>query len=156
MKFNLIRFALLPATLLACVVTLQAAEITVSAPDSPTLRFALGKLEAALQQRGDTMKRVEKLAPDQSAEIVVAVDPAMTTDLGAEGFRRVSSRQGLKITGGERGAMYGVLDVAEQIRTGTPWNKIKGSTVKAQFEFRAIKFNLPWSAYRTSPTLEQH
>ena len=79
------------------------------------------------------------------------------TDIGAEGFRRVSSRQGLRITGGdERGAMYGVLDVAEQIRLGTPLNKIKDHTVRAQLEFRAIKFNLPWSAYRTSPALEQH
>ena len=52
MKFNLIRLALLPATLLACAATLQAAEVTVSAPDSPMLRFALGKLEAALQQQG--------------------------------------------------------------------------------------------------------
>ena len=79
------------------------------------------------------------------------------TDIGAEGFRRVRSRQGLRITGGdERGAMYGVLDVAEQIRMGTPWNKIQERTVKAQLEFRAIKFNLPWSAYRTSPALEQH
>ena len=78
-------------------------------------------------------------------------------DLGAEGFRRSSLRQGLKITASdERGAMYGVLDVAEQIRLGTPWNKIKDRTVKAQFEFRAIKFNLPWSAYRTSPALDQH
>ena len=88
---------------------------------------------------------------------MVTVDPAMMTDIGAEGFRRASSRQGLRITGGdERGAMYGVLDVAEQIRLGTPWNKIKERTVKAQLEFRAIKFNLPWSAYRTSPALEQH
>ena len=88
---------------------------------------------------------------------MVTVDPAALTDIGPEGFRRVRSRQGLKITGGdERGAMYGVLDVAEQIRLGTPWNKIKDRTAQAQLEFRAIKFNLPWSAYRTSPALEQH
>jgi hypothetical protein len=81
----------------------------------------------------------------------------MTSDLGAEGFRRVSSRQGLKITGGgERGAMYGVLDAAEQTRLGTPLSKIKDGTARPELEFRAIKFNLPWSAYRTSPALEQH
>lgn len=157
MKFNLIRLALLPATLLTCAATLQAAEVTVSAPDSPMLRFALGKLEAALQQQGDGLKQKTNQAPDQGAKIVVTVDPAIMTDLGAEGFRRVNSRQGLRITGGdERGAMYGVLDVAEQIRLGTPWNKIKKRTVRAELEFRAIKFNLPWSAYRTSPALEQH
>jgi hypothetical protein len=52
--------------------------------------------------------------------------------------------------------MYGVLDAAEHIRLGTPWNKLPDYGVKAQFEFRALKFNLPWAAYRTSPALEQH
>jgi hypothetical protein len=142
---------------LACAVTLQAAEVTVSTPDSPMLCFALGKLEAALQRQADTLKRTTIPAPDPGAKIVVTVDPTMATDIGAEGFRRGNSRQGLRITaGGERGAMYGVLDVAEQIRMGTPWKKIKERTVKAQFEFHAIKFNLPWAAYRTSLAIEQH
>ena len=156
MKSNFIRIALL-VTLLACVATLRAAEVTVAAPDSPMLSFALGKLETALQRQSDTLNRITNQASDQGAEIVVTVDPKMMTDLGAEGFRRVRSRAGLKITASdERGAMYGVLDVAEQIRLGTRLNKIKERTVKAQLEFRAIKFNLPWAAYRTSPALEQH
>jgi hypothetical protein len=41
------RTNLLRGMLLAGAATLQAAEVTVSAPDSPMLRFALGKLEAA-------------------------------------------------------------------------------------------------------------
>jgi hypothetical protein len=156
MKSNLTRLTLLLAAPLACATTLHAAEITVAAPDSPMFRYVVGKLDAALQQRGDTLKRIGNSASDSGAQIVVAVDTNLT-GVGAEGFRRIKSRQGLRITGGgERGAMYGVLDVAEQIRTGTPWNKLKDSTVKAQLEFRAIKFNLPWSAYRTSPVLEQH
>ena len=133
MKFNLIRFALLPVTLLACAATLQAAEVTVSAPDSPMLRFAQGKLEAALRQQGDALKRTTNQSPDERTDIVVTVDPSMMTDIGAQGFRRVSSRQGLKITASnERGAMYGVLDLAEQIHMGRPWNKIQERKVKAQ------------------------
>ncbi len=157
MKFNLIRLALLPATLLACAATLKAAEVSVSAPDSPMLRFALGKLDAALQQQGDSLRRTAHPAPDPTPGIAVTVDPTALATIGPDGFQRVKARRGLKITAGdERGAMYGVLEVAEQIRMGTPWNKIKERTVKAQLDFRAIKFNLPWSAYRTSPALEQH
>ena len=157
MKSNLIRLTLLPVALFACAAAVQAAEVTVIAPDSPMLRFALGKLEAALQRQAGTLKWTANPGPGQGAEIVVTVDPTMMADIGADGFRRVNSRQGLRITGGdERGAMYGVLDVAEQIRMGTLWNKIPDRTVKAQFEFRAIKFNLPWAAYRTSPAIEQH
>jgi hypothetical protein len=157
MKSKLIRLMLLPVALFACAAALHAAEVTVVAPDSPMLRFALDKLEAALQRQSVTLKRTTNQTPDHGAEIVVTVDPDLMTDMGADGFRRVSLPQGLRVTGGdERGAMYGVLDVAERIRMGTPWNKIEDRTVKAQLEFRAIKFNLPWSAYRTSPALEQH
>jgi hypothetical protein len=157
MKLSLIRFALLPVTLLACAATLKAAEVTVSAPDSPMLRFALGKLEAALQQKGDSLKRTADPAPDPAPGISVTVDPAVLATTGPEGFHRARAGRRLKITAAdERGAMYGVLDVAEQVRLGTDWNKIKDRTVKAQLEFRAIKFNLPWSTYRTSPVLEQH
>jgi len=52
---NLIRLAMLPVMLLACAATLQAADVTVSAPDSPMLRFALGRLESALQAQGDAL-----------------------------------------------------------------------------------------------------
>jgi hypothetical protein len=143
--------------LLACAATLEAAEITIGAPDLPMLRFARGKLEAALQRQADTLKWRVNQAPDQGAEIVAIVDPTLMTDLGAEGFRRVRSHRGLKIiASNERGAMYGLLDLTEELRSGTPLDRLPDRTVKAQFEFRAIKFNLPWSAYRTSPALEQH
>jgi len=157
MKSNLTRLTLLPVALFACAAALQAAEVTVMAPHSPMLRFALGKLEAALQRQAGALKWIMDEPPGQSAAIVVTVEPTRMTDIGADGFRRVSSPQGLRITGSdERGAMYGVLDVAEQVRMGTPWNKIQDRTVKAQFEFRALKFNLPWAAYRTSLAIEQH
>jgi len=145
------------SSLWLCQSTLPAAEVTIAAPDSPMLRFALGKLEAVLQERGDTLTRVSNPGPDQTLDLSVTVDPGVADGLGPEGFRLARLRNGRMIAGGdERGAMYGVLDVAEQIRLGTPWNKIKERTVKAQFEFRAIKFNLPWAAYRTSLAIEQH
>jgi len=145
------------SVLLACAATLEAAEITICAPDLPMLRFASGKLEAALQRQADTLKWTVKQAPDQGAEIVATVDPTLMTDLGAEGFRRVRSQQGLKIiASNERGAMYGLWDLTEELRSGTPLDRIRDRTARAEFEFRAIKFNLPWSAYRTSPALEQH
>jgi hypothetical protein len=148
---------LLPVALFASALALQAAQVTLSAPDSPRLRFALGKLEAALQQQGDVLKHSVQPGPGPAPGIALTVDPTALATIGPDGFQRARARRGLKITAGdERGAMYGVLDVAEQIRLGTPWNKIQERTAKAPFEFRAIKFNLPWSAYRTSPALEQH
>ena len=141
---------------LCLIVTSRATELTVSAPDSPVLRFALRKLETALEKQSSTMKRTNG-TPGQNPGLAVVVDPAQLGKIGAEGFANTRSEKVLKITGAdERGAMYGVLDVAEQIRMGTPWEKIENRSVKPKLDFRAIKYNLPWSAYRTSPALEQH
>jgi hypothetical protein len=154
---NLTRFTRISALLLAFSAMLHAAEVTVLAPDSTMVRHALGKLEAALQQQSDTLKIVKSSESAPNAQIVVAVDPALQDALGAEGFQRERSNRAVKITAAdERGAMYGVLDVAMLIRTGTPLKEIEPSKVNARFEFRAIKFNLPWSAYRTNDVLEQH
>lgn len=143
--------------LLLSVAALPAAEVGIAAPDSPMLRFAVGKLEAALQRQGHTAKRTGAQAPGASASLVVAVESGTPTALGADGFRLGTSARGLTITGGdERGAMYGVLDAAEQIRLGTPWHRLPERTVRAPLEFRAIKFNLPYAAYRDSPALAQH
>ncbi len=143
--------------LLCGATSLCAAEVAVAAPDSPMLRYALGKLEAALQKRGVAMKRQPSGGVPARSDIAVLTSPGMEMNPGPDGFSLARSRGRLLITGGdERGAMYGLLDVAEQIRMGTPWNRIKARTVKAQFEFRGIKFNLPWAAYRTSFAIEQH
>jgi hypothetical protein len=84
---------------------------------------------------------------------VVSNDP----DLGPDGFALAHVGGHLLVSGGnERGAMYGLLDVAEQIRLGTPLAQIEPKSERARFEFRCIKFNLPYAAYRTSPTIEQH
>jgi len=157
MKANLLRLMLLPVPLFACASALQAAEVKVAAPNSPMLRFALSKLESALQQRGDATKRLPPDGVSAQPDIVVLTSAGVPMNAGPEGFSLARRDGRLRITGGdERGAMYGVLDVAEQIRMGTPWNKIQERTVKAQFEFRAVKFNLPWAAYRTSLAIEQH
>lgn len=157
MKSTPLRLPLSLVVLLACAMSVTAAEVTVTAPDSPLLRFALGKLEAALQPRGDTLKRVANSGQNQTPNLSITFSAATADGIGPEGFRQARQGTGRTITGGgERGAMYGVLDVAEQIRLGTPWSKLEERTVKAPFEFRALKFNLPWAAYRTSPVIEQH
>lgn len=157
MRTELRHLPLLAAVLFLCAATLQAAEITVSAPESPLLRYALGKLEAAVQRQGAVLKRVAHARAGLDPRIAVTIDPGVRNTLGQEGFERAKLPQGLRITaGGERGAMYGLLELAQEIRSGTPLERISGRTARAQFEFRAIKFNLPWAAYRTSPALEQH
>jgi hypothetical protein len=74
MKRNLLQRShplLVIALLGVCISTLPAAEVTIAAPDSPMLRFALGKLAAALQQRGDSLKRLPHDGAPRGAAITV-------------------------------------------------------------------------------------
>ncbi len=81
----------------------------------------------------------------------------MDSILEAEGFQIVRSGKKLLVIGAdEKGAMYGILDIAEQ--TGGNRGSIEAVKEKKEeprFAFRAIKFNLPFMAYRSSISLTQ-
>lgn len=56
----------------------------------------------------------------------------------------------------DAGAMYGALDVKEQLQhNGYQLQKVLGKKEEPRFSFRAIKFNLPWMAYRQNFCLTQ-
>jgi hypothetical protein len=146
-----------------------AAEFVVAAAGgSPEVEFALQRLERAMPGARLVRKAVES-APE--ADVVVLQSSAQaagaglgrvySTDPGPEGFRtvRVSRRTGttLVVAGGDvRGAMYGVLDTAEQVGLRGGLEKVPQRTVRPRFPFRAIKFNLPWMSYRQGEALQLH
>jgi hypothetical protein len=113
------------------------AEITVSAQaSSPRIDFGMTRFEQSLQQFGNRLVRTR---PDQPATADIAVSVAPSA-LGEEDFRtvRVSSggRVHLELTGGsDRGAMYGLLDVAEQLRLTGSLAKIPQRTVRPRMGF---------------------
>ena len=102
------------------------------------------------------LKKLAEATGVSVAQLPVSVD-GKVTNLGPDDFTLGHTGGRLVVSGGnERGAMYGLLDVAEQVRQGTPLDRIQPKTERARLEFRTIKFNLPFAAYRTSPTIEQH
>src|SRR5690606_7989259 len=54
------------------------------------------------------------------------------------------------------GAMYGVLEVAEQVETSGDYRQIRPRRIDPAFEYRIVKFNLPWSPYRPGEATEVH
>lgn len=130
---------------------LHAAEVAISAPTgSPRIDFGLVRLEQSLAKNGDNLVR----RPPERAAIVLARNAA----LGAEGFRTVrgDKRQLVLESGGDTGAMYGLLDLAEQLRIRPSLDKVPQRTERPRFAFRAIKFNLPWMSYRKAEALQLH
>ena len=91
-----------------------------------------------------------------AAQLPVRVASSDPT-LGPDDFTVAREGARLLVSGGsERGAMYALLELADQVRRGTGLAQVQPATARARFGFRTIKFNLPSSGYRTSPTIEQH
>ena len=82
----------------------------------------------------------------------------LTAGLTAQGYRihRQNDKTLLVAALDETGAMYGVQDVAEQLRDQGAFNQIAERAVNPAVAFRAIKFNLPWSPYRPGPATDLH
>ncbi len=142
--------------------------------DSPQVSFAVGELVEALRQVNVT-PILHDLADPDDKDIVIAADDAQAVFLPQtlpasasslikpEGFR--ITRRDLKgrsllcvIARDETGAMYGTLDLAEQVLTNRGLEGIREGLSGPRFAFRAIKFNLPWSSYRPSenPAMNLH
>ncbi len=152
------RFPLLLVLLAFPALVASAREISVRVYTTGLpVEHGLGKLAAAIAAQGDTLNRLAA-DPAFAPELEVKLSaPGAANHPGPEGFSLERKGSALVLTGGdERGAMYGLLHVAQELRHGTPLRAIAPRTERAHSRFRAIKFNLPFAAYRTSPSIELH
>lgn len=135
--------------------------------DCSQLNFAVSKLEHALRQAKET-PAVYDLAERDGKDILILADemeavflPDSATEtvisrrIKKEGFQIARCRSANKdllciLARNQTGAMYGTLDLAEQIRIDNGLSNVEEKISNPRFEFRAIKFNLPWSSYRPS------
>lgn len=131
-----------------------AANYVIHAPEGWCVTHGVNKLQAALQARGHVVMR-QSGESARRAEVEVQLKAGLA-GAAQDGFTLSNEGGRLIITGGERGAMYALLELAEQVRQGRPLAEVAAQTVQPIYEFRALKFNLPWAAYRTSPAIEQH
>ncbi|MEJ7770112.1 MAG: DUF1080 domain-containing protein, partial [Chitinophagaceae bacterium] len=123
---------------------------------SKPLAFGADRLQKALQISGQQPIISNIGTTNTSNDITVSIADKDASIL-KEGYCISAVNNKLKIIAiDEAGAMYGLLDVAEQIEMGKTWQTVKAVTVNPQFAVRAIKYNLPWSSYRSGPAMEQH
>ncbi len=162
---------------LACMLIVQPAKGDASIAyrtNSPPLRFAVGKLDEALRGINETVIHYDLAGSWEKAGIVVLANEsdvaafrcsgreiAFSPTIRNEGFQllrlRIDKGQILCVQArDESGAMYGVLDLAEQVRIHGSLAGVEEKIANPRFEFRAIKFNLPWSPYRSGPATEMH
>lgn len=132
--------------------------------------FGAARLRAALVGRG---VEIVDAADDATAHVHIAVAGADTARLlaadgcapaGALKNEAFAIRRGTRagspavwIVGGDpTGAMYGALDLAEEISDGAAVFAVADRQVSPRFPFRGVKFNLPWMSYRRHESLQLH
>jgi hypothetical protein len=125
---------------------------------SQPVSFGVAQLEKALRQKGQQVQKLNINSEGSKANILVQVLPTSEgVSIQKEGFAlRIKNGSLLIIASDSVGAMYGALDVAEQIRMGRTWQAIKNKKEVPKFSVRALKFNLPWLPYRVGPAMDEH
>ena len=122
----------------------------------PRVAFGASRLIDALRSRGVYVleRRLSRLPGETAvASIILATaDAAVVSGAApaeAESFAIKTADHAIYVIGSDpRGAMYGALDLAEQVSLGG----IEGVVEKTETPFlrmRGIKFNLPWEPYDT-------
>lgn len=138
----------------------------------PHIRFATGRLADALAEKGASPSLVQLAGQPELADVLILsgaryVELAAragialpSVPIGAEGFRLMRITQPRKmlavVAPDARGAMYGTLELAEQLRQRGRLDLVTERAVSPRLSFRAVKFNLPWSPYRSGPATDQH
>lgn len=146
---------------------IQAGQIVVSShSDSRLINYGLSKLNETLTAF-ESHAVIKTLAEYQSANIVALVQADLSSKkidlkispqhLKPEGFQIICSDKKIIVVGAdEKGTMYGILDLAEQLQNNKcQLGSISAKTEEPRLDFRAIKFNLPFMAYRSSISLTQ-
>ncbi|MBI3923487.1 MAG: acetylxylan esterase [Armatimonadetes bacterium] len=117
----------------------QAAPVTVVRPvGRPPLDFAAQEVARALESTG-AEALVTADPPKAGPSVLLKVVPG-----AAESFVLRVRGQRIEVSGGDvRGAMYGGLEVAEQIRLGGGLKAVGSKSAKPHLPVRAFKFNIP-------------
>jgi len=116
-------------------------------PSSPQITFAVEKIKELQQSGAVTFS-------DNNPELTInaGID---SVNLSSEAYKITVKDSLVIISGGDPvGLMYGLLEVKNQLKTGS--RSVQSKEESPALMFRAIKFNLPWDSYRRSPALQQH
>jgi len=162
----------------ACFVIIQPVKADVSIAyrtDCAQLNFAVSRLAEALRKTNETPLLYDLADLGHKDIIIVAGEteavflPGTSTDkfinplIKQEGFQIRKSYSGDKVSiciiaRDETGAMYGTLDLMEQVQMKSGLREVEEKVTNPHFAFRAIKFNLPWSSYRPNenPAMNLH
>lgn len=144
--FKIVTILFIVSVLSAC--KKQELSISISSSEQvPQIQYGITKLKTFAQEN-----KIPILDTEALLNIKAKID---TTNLKSEAYSIKTDENEVTLTGGDAtGLMYALLDVKEQLSNGN--RIISEKSEEPHLDFRAIKFNLPWDAYRASKSLAQH
>ncbi len=160
--FALLAFAMVNSTLAAGTCTGDSFPNTVNIyyrSDSPQKDHGIELLKKII-----TVTRVNTIA-DADLVLIDTKELAVQCSLGSEyaavtseGFsiKTLSTRTTAIIATDQTGAMYGIMDAAEQLQMSASTAPLREKTINPKLAIRGIKFNLPWNSYRKDESLQLH
>jgi len=124
--------------------------------NSPMEVFGASKIETALRSLNLKPLVIDKSAATGQEHIhLKIVNQNEDAEIKKEGFRIQKTVDGYVITAIDNsGAMYGLMDLAEQIEMQKVLSGVGEKIANPRFPFRAIKYNLPWVSYRENESLQ--
>jgi len=149
---------------------LRAQTVLVYEGGQEQIEYGIGRLRDALVKKGTSL-RVTGDIKTKSPDIWVVsgknipkplsrfIDKKDLDSLSAEGYelRWVNGKKTLLVIASEPvGALYGLQQLAEQVTLTGKISDIQPKRHNADFEYRILKFNLPWSPYRKSGATDVH
>jgi hypothetical protein len=140
-------------------------------PEQGPTTYAVNQFRSILLKEGQQLVALPDLDLADKPSIILVdrekIPQSLTSLLKSEDFKNIQAEgyehrwtedgETLLILSTDAvGAQYGLLDVSEYYQTHKTYKTLPNKLVNAGFEYRIVKFNLPWSPYRTSGAMEVH
>lgn len=134
---------------------------------SSVLNYGVSKLEEHTQESGFKVQKSKLYQAAKGIIILSKNDPLDSklskflsenlTNIKDDGYKIIRIEEQIYIIGNsERGCLYGLFDLIEQIGTECDIAKVENKQINPANAFRAVKINLPWSPYRPGPANDVH
>ncbi|MFY0625796.1 MAG: hypothetical protein JXR07_05865 [Reichenbachiella sp.] len=143
----------LSSAFLSCSKKIETVFIYTDPAVASEVNYGVEKLKKSLQLKGIEL---EITVNKEIATLALAVNEQKSKEKN-DGFSFETSDDTFSLSSeSSRGLIYGLMDISEQIDQGLNWEELENKSVDAHYNFRAIKFNLPWFSYRSGENLSIH
>ncbi|MDH3650342.1 MAG: hypothetical protein OEQ53_11700 [Saprospiraceae bacterium] len=145
------KFSGLVVGLIAAFPTIISCQVFLDDPDNLLIDPVRSDLARSLEKIGEKLVQNSKVATQTIHLLLEENDTTLTR----EQFSMTVGDTIVIRAKDSAGILYGVMDLAEQIAVQHKF-KVAPRDITPTFAVRAIKYNLPWSAYRESQSMDYH